>query len=100
MKIRLRSLLLPRNVFSPGGLLSRAVALALLYLVAHLLGFREYTSILCGTLPSGGAIALGVATIVLHFAFVLVVPVLVLGSAILWGILRLSGTRSASPPEA
>jgi hypothetical protein len=88
MKLRLRSLLFPRNVASPGGLLARAAVLAILYLSVHALGFRQYTSILCGTLPPGGRAALGVAYIILYFAFVLIVPILVLGAATLWVLQR------------
>jgi len=99
MKLRLRSLLFPGNAASPGGFLVRAAVLAILYLAVHALGFRQYTSILCGTIPPGGAAILGVVYIVLYFAFVLIVPTLVLGSGILWALQRFAGTKSTAPPE-
>jgi len=80
----LRGLLFRSRLFSPGGLLLRAAVLSLCFLLVHLLGLREYTSIVCGTSPTADqadtwAIFLGTSYIVLYFIFVLVVPILFLG---------------------
>jgi hypothetical protein len=73
---------------SPKDLLQRAAAIGGLFLLVHLAGFREYTSILNGTI---GSLELGwnlsaflaVFYIMLYLAFVIVVPVLVLAAIIL-----------------
>lgn len=87
-------------LFSPVGLLTRAVLLTVIYLVLHLAGWREYTSILCGTAPTGNlsdrpAQLYGLIYVLLHFAVVVGVPILVLAA----GLLALMGRRakSASP---
>lgn len=75
------------DFLSPKDLLQRAAVLALLFLVAHLAGLREFTSILCGTVGSTEmswrhSAELGVLYLILYMAFVLVVPVLVIAAAI------------------
>jgi len=73
---------------SPKDLLQRAGAISALFLVAHLAGFREFTSVLNGTIGSvaagwklSGFLAL--IYILLYLAFVILVPVLVLTAMIL-----------------
>ena len=73
---------------SPKDLLQRAGAISVLFLVAHLAGFREFTSVLNGTIGSmaagwklSGFLAL--IYILLYLAFVIMVPVLVLAAMIL-----------------
>jgi hypothetical protein len=69
-------------------MLQRAAAISVIFLLAHLAGFREYTGILNGTI---GSLTLGwnlsaflaVIYIVFYLAFVVLVPVLVLAAAIL-----------------
>ncbi len=78
-------------VFSPRGLAARAALIALVYALLHLAGLREYTSILSGTLPTGDpkdylAMTLGVVYVLVHLAFFLVAPVLVLAAGILHGL--------------
>jgi hypothetical protein len=80
---------------SPKDMLQRAAAISGLYLLVHLAGFREDTSVLNGTI---GSVALGwdlstflaAVYIMLYLAFVLLVPVLLLGAGILvvWQRLR------------
>jgi hypothetical protein len=75
-------------------MIQRAAAISGMFLVVHLAGFREFTSILNGTI---GSLALGwslstvlaVAYIVLYLAFVILVPVLLLAAAILMAWQRL-----------
>lgn len=73
---------------SPRDLLQRALGISVLYLLAHLAGLREFTSVLNGTIGSvaagwklSGFLAL--IYILLYLAFVILVPVLVLAAAIL-----------------
>ena len=73
---------------SPKDLLQRAGAISALFLVAHLAGLREFTSVLNGTIGSvaagwklSGFLAL--IYILLYLAFVILVPVLVLTAMIL-----------------
>ena len=73
---------------SPKYLLQRAGANSVLFLVAHLAGLREFTSVLNGTIGSvaagwklSGFLAL--IYILLYLAFVILVPVLVLTAMIL-----------------
>lgn len=78
-------------VLSSRGLAARAALIAVVYGVLHLVGLREYTSILSGTLPTGDpndylAMVLGVAYVLVHLAFFLVAPVLVLAAGMLYGL--------------
>lgn len=73
---------------SPRDLLQRALGISGLFLLAHLAGLREFTSVLNGTIGSlaagwklSGFLAL--IYILLYLAFVIVVPVLILAAAIL-----------------
>ena len=74
-------------MLSPLGLLLRAGAIAAVFAVLHALGLREYAAILSGSSPTGGpadavAAVLALAYILFWFAFVLGVPVLVLGAVL------------------
>ncbi len=85
-------------LFSPTGLLVRAVLLTVVYLVLHLAGWREYTSILCGTAPTGNlgdrqAQLYGLIYVLCHFAVVVSVPILVIAA----GLLALIQHRAARP---
>jgi hypothetical protein len=78
-------------VFSSRGFAARAALIALVYTLLHLAGLREYASILSGTAPTGDpndylAMALGVVYVLVHLAFFLVAPVLVLAAGILRGL--------------
>jgi hypothetical protein len=71
-------------------LLQRACAISVMFLLAHVAGLREFTSVLNGTV---GSVAAGwkfsgflaIIYIVLYLAFVILVPVLVLAALILMG---------------
>ena len=85
---------------SPKDLLQRAGAISVLFLVAHLAGLREFTSVLNGTVGSvaagwklSGFLAL--IYILLYLAFVILVPVLILAALILMAGHRF---RRKSPP--
>jgi hypothetical protein len=75
-------------LFSPTGLLLRAALLALVYAALHLAGWREYTSILCGTSPTGNladqrAALFGLIYVLLRFTVVVGCPVLVIAAGLL-----------------
>ncbi|HTY87446.1 MAG TPA: hypothetical protein VMB80_08280 [Candidatus Acidoferrum sp.] len=66
----------------------RAVAISALFLLAHLAGLREFTSVLNGTVGSTAVdarlgIFLAAFYILLYLAFVVLVPVLILAAMIL-----------------
>jgi hypothetical protein len=73
------------DFLGPKDFLLRATAIAVLFLVAHLAGLREYTSFLSGTVPSPDmgwqqAAFGGLVYLILYFAFVLLVPMLVIAA--------------------
>lgn len=76
------------DLLSPKDLLQRACVLTMIFLLLHLVGLREFTSVLNGTV---GSVALGwkvsgflaVIYIVFYLAFVVLVPVMVLAAVIL-----------------
>lgn len=92
----------PRStpLFSPRGFLLRAAALLVLFLIAHLAGWREHTSILCGTATSaagwsrlGGT--LGLVYVIVYSIAVVGVPILVLAAGLLALLQRLATKRGA-----
>ena len=73
----------------PRALLIRAIVLAGLFAAAHLAGWREYTSVLCGTNPGAGdapsvAAWLGVVYLVCYGLAVVAAPVLAIGATLSW----------------
>jgi hypothetical protein len=86
---------------SPKDLLQRACAITLVFLLAHLAGLREFTSVLNGTVGSVAlgwhvSVALGVVYLLLYMAFVVLVPVLILAAMILLVFQRLAGKVNSS----
>ena len=74
--------------FSPQGFLQRALVIGAGFLLVHLAGLREYTSVLNGTVgpeSSGWVLSafLGVTYIIIYLAFVILAPVLILAAGIL-----------------
>jgi hypothetical protein len=68
--------------------LMRALALGVLFLLAHLAGLREYTTFLSGTAanPEAGlrwSSFLGMIYIVLYLGFVVTAPILILAAGLL-----------------
>ncbi len=68
-------------VFSPLGFLWRALVITIAYVLCHACGLRAYTSVLSGTSADRGATMLGLVYVFFHFAFVIGVPILLLGAA-------------------
>jgi hypothetical protein len=71
---------------SPTDLITRAIVLSALFGLAHWAGLREHTTLLSGTLADPTmrwewAAFLGCTYLVFYFAFVLLVPILLLAAA-------------------
>jgi hypothetical protein len=82
--------------FSAGDFVLRALFLIAVFLIVHLAGLREYTAFLSGTPAHPGmswqwVAFLGTLYLLLYFAFILLVPVLLLAAAILF-LTRRSGS--------
>ena len=76
------------EAFSPSAFLVRAAILAALYAVSRALGLQEYTTFLSGTSPNVNlswhtASTLGLIHLLLHFAFILLVPILLITAGLL-----------------
>lgn len=74
--------------FSPRGFVLRAILIGIAFLIVHLAGLREYTSILNGTVGPGSAnrelsVVLGVLYVAAYLGTVVLVPILLLGAGIL-----------------
>ena len=91
--------ILGSGLFTAQGLLVRALLIALVFLLLHAIGLREYTTILSGTSPTGNrgdlfAVVLAVLYVLSWFGFVLVVPILVLAAAMLAVVQSLARLRT------
>lgn len=89
---------------SPRGLVLRAALLSLVYLVVSLAGFRQYTSIFTGTVPSvelsrTTQAALGLLYALLYVGFVLLVPTLLVAAALMFAALLAIGGRAGRKPD-
>ena len=77
---------------TPGGFLKIAATFAAVYLAVHLLGWREQTSFLSGTMPQGTAgtefAVKGILYVLAHFAFVLGTPVFLLAAGVFTLLLK------------
>ncbi len=74
--------------FSPEAFVVRAVVVAMLYAVSRGVGLQEYTAFLSGTSPAGNvswqtAAFLGLVHLLLHVAFLLLVPISLITAALL-----------------
>ena len=67
------------DTFSPTAFIVRAVIISTLYTISRLAGLQEYTAFLSGTSPSDlswqMASMLGLLHLLLHVAFILLVPI-------------------------
>ena len=66
----------------------RAVTLAVLYAISRIIGLQEYTTFLSGTSPNVNlswrtASTFGLIHLLLHFAFILLVPILLITASLL-----------------
>jgi hypothetical protein len=72
-----------------GGLLVRALVLAVFYGAVHVAGWRQYTSFLCGTVEMvGGAVSwtacAGAVYLVAYLGAVVLAPILAIAAGLLW----------------
>jgi hypothetical protein len=89
------------DAFSPGAFVLRAAILAALYAVSRIAGLQEYTTFLSGTSPNvhlswQTASAIGLIHLLLYFAFILMVPILLITAGLLAAWNGIS-SRSAKP---
>ncbi len=76
-------------------LLLRAAICTVLFCVAHLLGFRQYTSLVSGTVPLNYTCRLcGVTYIIMYAGIVLVAPICLIAAAILAAMERVAARRN------
>jgi hypothetical protein len=91
--------------FSPKDFVRRAILISLVFLVAHLCGLREFTSILNGTTGSVGltweqSALRGFIYILLYLAFILLVPILLLAAAMIAALRKsFSHEPRTNPPK-
>ena len=90
---------------SPKDFLQRAAIVAFIFLMTHLAGLREFTSILNGTVGSvemswQKAAFLGVLYLILYMAFILIVPILIIAAAISTAWQKLALQKKASQNES
>jgi hypothetical protein len=82
-----------RMFLSSKAILSWAAAIIVTFVILHLLGWREYTSVLSGTIPNGStpmeASVKALAYMAAYFGSVLVAPILIIATAIRFGLERL-----------
>jgi len=76
------------EAFSPTALMVRAAVLTALYAVSCAAGLKEYTTFLSGTSPNVNlswhtASTLGLIHLLLHFSFILLVPILLITAGLL-----------------
>jgi hypothetical protein len=76
------------ELFSPAGFVQRALVISVIFLLVHLAGLREYTSILNGTVGPdsagwAGSAFLGMTYILVYLAFVILAPMLILAAGML-----------------
>ena len=88
-------------LFSPRGLLVRAVLIVLVFVLCHAAGLREKTSILCGTSPTGDvddmlSITLAALYMLAYFGALVVAPILILASGVFMA-LNLFAPASTTP---
>ncbi len=98
MKNKLSGLMVP--TFSPLGFLVWAALIGVLFATVHLLGWRDATTILTGTVQTGltaeTAAAKAMVYLIAYFGAVLAVPILVLAAALSGGWLRVLSKRKGS----
>ncbi|HCE44427.1 MAG TPA: hypothetical protein DET40_12840 [Lentisphaeria bacterium] len=87
------------STFSVRRYIGYSVFITASFLLVHALGFRENTSVISG-IPTGHKEAfLGLVYVLTYFAFIGLVPILLIAAAILtiWG--KLHAARKSTSPE-
>lgn len=81
--------LVPSGILTPRGMLQRALGIVAVFAICHLVGWREYTTIISGTSPTGNpanfwSIVPGCIYAVIYFAMVIAMPILVIAAGLLF----------------
>lgn len=69
--------------------------IALVFLVCHVAGFRESTSVLSGTYTGAGSVTSGLLYAAVSMAFVIVAPILAIGAGMLFLLNRIFGSQAS-----
>ena len=90
-------------VFSPRWFFVRGAFLLSLYLIMELLGYRDYTCVICGTSPTGNtadqmALIQGMVFVLLYFGATMAAPVFLLSAFFSRLFLGMMGYRPHSRP--
>ena len=90
------------DFLSAKDLARRAVVLSIVYLLAQLIGLREFTTVLTGTTGSvrlgwGMSAFLGLLYLCIYLAFVLLVPMLLIAATLLALYQKCTQSRVPSP---
>ncbi|MCK5706566.1 MAG: hypothetical protein KAI43_02845 [Candidatus Aureabacteria bacterium] len=85
--------------FSSKGMLLRAILGSIVFFIIHFLGWREYTTILCGSAPTGEALStFGIFKMVTYVSsylwFWVMAPILILTAGLLWISNKISNSQS------
>lgn len=91
------------NLISPGGFFASAAVIALAFGIFHLLGWREQTSFISGTVGSGETsvdVVAGMLYAASYFAFVVAAPILAIASVAFAVLTRLLPGGAARRPQA
>ena len=79
-----------RMFLSSKAMVSWAMGILIMFAILHALGWREYTSVLSGTIPTGSspmeASVKALAYMAAYFGSVLVAPILLIATAIRFGL--------------
>ncbi|MFH0878878.1 MAG: hypothetical protein V2A34_04125 [Lentisphaerota bacterium] len=81
------------NILSPEGLISRAILLAVVFMLLNMAGLRDYTSYLCGTFNTPGVMSrwsvfLGAIYMLGYLGAVVVAPILLMAAMLYAWITR------------
>ncbi len=83
-------------LFSPAGFLVRGIGICILFFILHAMGFNKYLGIVFGTFYIGNLNIfsffwkiLAILYSLSYFAFILLAPILIIGSGIFWILKRL-----------
>ena len=91
------------KLFSPGWFVLRAFVLTALYALSRAAGLQEYTTFLSGASPDINlswrtGCTLGLVHLLLHFTFILVVPILLITTALVAAWNNWAPGRDATSP--
>ena len=89
------------DFLSPKDLVKRALMIGVAFAIAHLMGLREFTSVLNGTTGSvdmswQASAVRGLIYIFLYLALILLVPTLLLAAAMIAAVRKFVAARQAS----